>query len=99
MKNIDNLILEKIMSCDKPVTSKQIEHSLGISGMDVRAAVNRLRRKGQPVGSGEKGYFICKTTGDVDRVINQLSSRVQGITNAILGLHKVKRELELQTEK
>ena len=38
------------------VKSAELEQVLGISGTDLRKLVNRLRKKGIPIGSSKEGY-------------------------------------------
>lgn len=43
----------------------ELEAALGISGTDLRKLVNRMRRKGIPIGSDRCGYFYAATAGEV----------------------------------
>lgn len=38
----------------------ELEAALGISGTDLRKLVNRMRRKGIPIGSDRCGYFTLR---------------------------------------
>ena len=42
-------------------SSAELEAVLGISGTDLRKLVNRMRRKGIPIGSDRWGYFYATT--------------------------------------
>ena len=44
-------------------SSAELEAVLGISGTDLRKLVNRMRRKGVPIGSDRCGYFYASTAG------------------------------------
>ena len=46
-------------------SSAELEAVLGISGTDLRKLVNRMRRKGIPIGSDRWGYFYATTAGEV----------------------------------
>lgn len=83
-------IYEFLSACDTPVTSKEIERFLNISGEDVRFIVNSLRKKGYPIGSSREGYFICRTAEELEGTIEHLKGRVRGIKRAINGLYKAK---------
>lgn len=39
------------------VTSRELETAFGVSGKELRDAVNALRRDGIPIASGSGGYF------------------------------------------
>lgn len=63
-----------------------IEQALHISGNDLRMLVNRLRRKGVPIASGQHGYFYAATAAEVYTTIRQLKGMVSGLDAAIRGL-------------
>ncbi len=64
----------------------ELERALGISGTDLRKLVNRLRRRGVPIGSDRQGYFYAATAGEVYTTIRQLRQMVSGLEKAIAGL-------------
>ena len=64
----------------------ELEHSLHISGNELRRRVNRLRREGVPVGSSADGYFYAVTAGEVYATIRQLRTMAAGLEAAISGL-------------
>ena len=66
--------------------SPEIECALGISSNELRKYINRLRRKGIPIGSGRNGYFYAVTAGEVYATICQLRVMEQGLKGAIIGL-------------
>lgn len=70
------------------VNSIQLEQLLGISGTDLRKLVNRLRKKGVPIGSSTAGYFYAENAGEVYVTIRQLQAMVRGLEGAIHGLEK-----------
>ncbi len=70
----------------RTVKSAELERSLHLSGTDLRKLVNRLRRKGVPIGSSRDGYFYAKTAGEVYATIRQLQVMEQGLRAAIQGL-------------
>lgn len=51
--------------------SAALEQALRISGNELRRQVNRLRRKGLPIGSSRDGYFYAVTAGEVYATIRQ----------------------------
>ena len=68
--------------------SEEIELAVCISGNELRKAVNRLRRKGIPVGSSRSGYFYAVTAGEVYSTIRQLKVMANGLDAAITGLER-----------
>ena len=70
------------------VKSVELEQVLGISGTDLRKLVNRLRRKGIPIGSSREGYFYARTAREVYSTIRQLQGMVHGLEAAIRGLEQ-----------
>ena len=68
------------------VSGAELERVLCISGTDLRKLVNRLRRKGYPIGSDRNGYFYAVTASEIYSTIRQLQSMVAGLEAAIRGL-------------
>ena len=79
--------------------SEEIERAVCISGNELRKVVNRLRRKGIPIGSSRSGYFYAVTAGEVYSTIRQLmlivlethipkqSSKLQRMTSRIFMMY------------
>ena len=61
---------------------------MNVSGNELRRQVNRLRRKGLPIGSSRDGYFYAVTAGEVYTTIRQLRQMVTGLEKAIAGLEE-----------
>jgi biotin operon repressor len=70
----------------KSIKSDALEQELGISGNELRKAINRMRREGAPIGSSKDGYFFCVTAGEVYSTIRQLRRMAGGLYAAIEGL-------------
>ena len=68
------------------VTSRELETSFGVSGKELRDAVNALRRDGIPIASGSGGYFYAATEPEVRATIAHMTHRIGGIAAAIRGL-------------
>ena len=68
------------------VSGAELEAVLGVSGTDLRKMVNRLRRRGVPIGSDRQGYFYAATASEVYTTIRQLRQMVTGLEGAIAGL-------------
>ena len=69
-------------------SSAELEAVLGISGTDLRKLVNRMRRKGIPIGSDRWGYFYATTAVEVYSTIQQLKTMENGLAAARRGLEQ-----------
>ena len=69
-------------------SSAALEAAIGISGTDLRKLVNRMRRKGVPIGSDRCGYFYATNASEVYDTIRQLKQMVSGLEAAISGLER-----------
>lgn len=72
----------------KAEKSASLEQTLRISGNELRRLVNRLRRRGIPIGSSRDGYFYAMTAGEVYATIRQLAEMEAGLEAAISGLEQ-----------
>ena len=87
--NSDDLLLYLRSNClghKKAIKSVALEKELHLSANDLRRRVNRLRRKGIPIGSSKDGYFYAVTAGEVYSTIRQLMVVASGLEAAIEGL-------------
>lgn len=79
-------------------TSRELELTFGIKGIQVRHMVNALRRDGVPIASNGSGYFYAATDQEVRATIAHLTRRISGIAAAIRGLDRtLEREDTAQT--
>ena len=76
------------------VVSSQLEVIFGLSGSDLRRAVNRLRGSGIPICSSDHGYFYAENELELKRTISQLRSRIRKIAFAERGLTRALRDME-----
>ena len=70
----------------RTVPGSTLEHTLNLSGNELRKYVNRLRRQGVPIASSRDGYFYAETAGEVYATIRQLGQMEKGLHAAIVGL-------------
>lgn len=70
------------------VKSAALEGALHLSGNELRRQINRLRRRGIPIGSSREGYFYAQTAGEVYATIRQLKGMAAGLESAIHGLEQ-----------
>lgn len=66
----------------------ELGQELHISATDLRKLVNRLRQKGKPIGSDQRGYFYAQTAGEVYSTIQSLKRMRTGLDAAIQGLER-----------
>ena len=76
------------LGANSAATSRELELTFGIKGIEVRHLVNRLRRDGVPIASSGSGYFYAATEQEVRATIAHLTRRIGGIAAAILGLDR-----------
>lgn len=90
-----SLLKEKALGEKRSLKSKYICEILEIDGCTLRGIVNKLRTKNYPICSTTNGYFWGENKNELYKTINQLKHRVDGINNAIMGLEKCCRIIEL----
>jgi len=69
-------------------TSEEIERATGVSEKTLRSCINRMRRRGIPIGSGQNGYFYALTAAEVYATIRFLQNMVRSMLAAIEGLER-----------
>lgn len=89
-KAVDRIdeFLERIerVGKDTPVKSRIIENRMDLRGVEVRAIVNFLRKKGYPIGSSSKGYWFAKSKDEIEETLQHLHQRKSAIQSVINGL-------------
>ena len=73
-------------------TSRELELTFDIKGIQVRHMVNALRRDGVPIASNGSGYFYAATDQEVRATIAHLTRRISGIAAAIRGLERTQEK-------
>ncbi len=71
---------------NKAVTSSRLEAAFDIKGAEVRRIVNEARSGGYPICSDNSGYYYAANKRELNATIEQLSGRVENISNARDGL-------------
>ena len=66
--NTEELIASTLLGRSDPVTRGDLVKITGVNDRSVRAAIERLRRKGLPIISSpyERGYWIAKDEGELN---------------------------------
>jgi hypothetical protein len=87
-------ILETKSESD-PVTGKALAAMIGVTNdVTVRALCNELRQESFPVCSSDKGYWLGRTSVEINATIADLRGRIHAVECAISGL--VQASLRLQ---
>ena len=71
------------------VTSRELETTFNVKGIELRSTINALRRSGVPIASSGNGYFYAATEHEVRATIAHMKHRISGISAAIQGLTQV----------
>lgn len=71
---------------DRKLNSQYLETEFNISGAEVRAIINVLRRSGKPICSDQDGYWFSEDITEIRSTIDQLKGRICGMSAAITGL-------------
>ncbi|KAF5031864.1 hypothetical protein DSECCO2_623330 [anaerobic digester metagenome] len=72
----------------KAVPSAYLQSRFCISSRAVRKLVNQLRNDGNPICSGDNGYYYAADRKELLASIGQMTSRIREITKARRGLVK-----------
>lgn len=94
-----NTVVKNICECLGGITLNRLIDRLGIGeenaktageiGMDprrIRLEVNRLRKQGHQICSGDRGYWIAKDSQEVERTTNILKSRAFDLLKTARGM-------------
>lgn len=76
---------------DQPVYSKELESLFGLAGNEVRTIIHELREEGVPICSGYQGYWIARTSAELNSTIEHLQRREAGIRSVRQSLEKAKK--------
>ena len=73
---------------EKAVSSTYLQSRFCISSRTVRKLVNQLRNDGNPICSGDNGYYYAADRKELLASIGQMTSRIREIAKAKRGLVK-----------
>lgn len=73
---------------DQPVPGNQIASAFGITGVRVREQINDARSLGDPICASHRGYYIAASMDDLNKTIESMLGRIEGINRAVAGLQK-----------
>lgn len=83
-----NYIKEYHTGKEKAVSSASLQNRFSISSRTVRKLVNQLRNDGNPICSGDNGYYYAADREELISSIRQMTSRIKEISKARRGLIK-----------
>ena len=72
----------------KAIPSAYLQNRFCISSRTVRKLVNQLRNDGNPICSGDEGYYYAADRKELLASIGQMTSRIREIAKAKRGLVK-----------
>jgi len=73
----------KLRTVDNPITQFSLCNSLKLSGSELRDIVREARKQKIPIGSGNDGYYLCKSKDELISTMNHLKSRSISMLNTI----------------
>ena len=71
---------------DAAIHSCDLEDLFGVTGSQLRYAINRLRSDGHPICSSDAGYFYADKQLEIERTIQRLNANVAAMSRARNGL-------------
>lgn len=72
---LDALSVIREHSIENPIYGKEIAEKVGITEPELRKIVGYFRMKGEPIGSGGKGYFYARNRWELENTLNHLAGR------------------------
>lgn len=78
--------LRNVSSAENPIKGRDIADHFGISGIDVRDAINKARRASIPICSSRFGYYYSEDKEDIKKTVESMRGRIVAQENAIVGL-------------
>ena len=71
-----------------PLLSREIEIAFNISGPTLRDIVRELRRIGEPIVASKYGYYMARSTKEVDYIVTDLQKRINSLSKTVSNLRK-----------
>ena len=78
-----------------PTEKKMVGFRKGLTGREVRAMTNYLRREwNYPIGSGAAGYYWCQDKEELETTLNHLKDRITALNQAVDGIANANMDLD-----
>ncbi|MCK4521388.1 MAG: hypothetical protein KAU20_02355 [Nanoarchaeota archaeon] len=78
----------KTRTQDEPVTSREIEKRLNLSGSQIRRLIQHGRRNGVQIASGDQGYYIAENYEQLLGTIQHLKERRNSLHYTIVKMRE-----------
>lgn len=89
------LLLNFIPTEPTHTNSKQLAEYIGLNSRDVRLIIQKLRDDGYPIcATPEQGYWIARTSWDMDDTMSKLKSHIQNSIDTYNSLVYCQNELK-----
>lgn len=89
------LLLNFIPTEPTHTNSKQLAEYIGLNSRDVRLIIQKLRYDGYPIcATPEQGYWIARTSCDMDDTMSKLKSHIQNSVDTYNSLVYCQNELK-----
>lgn len=93
-KYLKKIILSLLPNEPLNVKSSSLSYATGINSRDVRLIIQKLRDDGHPIcGTPHKGYWIARTSFDMDETMKKLESHIKSCQDTLESLSKAQRNL------
>lgn len=91
----EELLLNFIPTEPTHTNSKQLAEYIGLNSRDVRLIIQKLRDDGYPIcATPEQGYWIARTSWDMDDTMSKLKSHIQNSVDTYNSLVYCQNELK-----
>lgn len=92
--HLKEVILSLLPNEPSNVTSSSLSYATGLNRRDVRFIVQKLRDDEYPICSTpEKGYWIARTSFDMDETIKKLEAHIKSCQDTLECLSNAQRNL------
>lgn len=89
------LLLNFVPTEPTHMNSKQLAEYIGLNSRDVRLIIQKLRDDGYPIcATPEQGYWIARTSRDMDDTMSKLKSHIQNSIDTYNSLVYCQNELK-----
>ena len=76
-----------------PILSADITRQTGVSGVVIRAVVSVARREGQPIASGDRGYYMAQCAAELQGTIDHITGRYNALGAVLDGLRAAQSQV------